>query len=41
LGRQLELRGDLVGARNWIEKSLIMAPDFKAAQRQLATLARR
>jgi tetratricopeptide (TPR) repeat protein len=41
LGRQLELRGDLLGARNWIEKSLIMAPDFKAAQRQLATLVRR
>jgi hypothetical protein len=38
LGRQLELRGDVVGARNWIEKSLIMAPDFKAARRQLATL---
>jgi tetratricopeptide (TPR) repeat protein len=38
LGRQLEARGDVLGARNWIEKSLIMAPDFKAAQRQLATL---
>jgi tetratricopeptide (TPR) repeat protein len=41
LGRQLEARGDIVGARNWIEKSLIMAPDFKAAQRQLAALVRR
>jgi tetratricopeptide (TPR) repeat protein len=41
LGRQLELRGDFVGARNWIEKSLIVAPDFKAAQRQLASLVRR
>ena len=41
LGRQFELRGDFVGARNWIEKSLLMAPDFKAAERQLATLVRR
>ncbi|MEA3132969.1 MAG: hypothetical protein QOG17_815 [Gammaproteobacteria bacterium] len=41
LGRQLEARGDVLGARNWIEKSLIMAPDFKAAQRQLATLVQR
>ena len=41
LGRQLELQGDIVGARNWIEKSLIMAPDFKSAQRQLANLVRR
>jgi tetratricopeptide (TPR) repeat protein len=40
LGRQLQGRGDLLGARNWIEKALIAAPDFKAAQRQLATLAR-
>jgi hypothetical protein len=40
LGRQLELRGDILGARNWIEKSLIVAPDFKAAQRQLAILVR-
>jgi tetratricopeptide (TPR) repeat protein len=38
LGRQLELRGDVLGARNWIEKALIMAPDYKAARRQLATL---
>lgn len=40
LGRQLQLRGDLLGARNWIERSLIVAPDFKAAQRQLALLVR-
>ncbi|MGA2778238.1 MAG: hypothetical protein ABSF94_11820 [Steroidobacteraceae bacterium] len=39
LGRQFLLRGDLLAARNWIEKSLIVAPDFKAAQRQLAALA--
>jgi tetratricopeptide (TPR) repeat protein len=38
LGRQLESRGDVLGARNWIEKALIMAPDYKAARRQLATL---
>jgi hypothetical protein len=38
LGRQLQLRGDVLGARNWIEKALIMAPDYKAARRQLATL---
>jgi hypothetical protein len=41
LGRQLEARGDFLGARNWIEKSLIVASDFKAAQRQLAGLVRR
>jgi tetratricopeptide (TPR) repeat protein len=41
MGRRLQSRGDIVGARNWIEKSLIMAPDFKAAQRQLASLVRR
>jgi tetratricopeptide (TPR) repeat protein len=40
LGRELQLRGDRLGARNWIEKSLISAPDYKAAQRQLAQLAR-
>jgi tetratricopeptide (TPR) repeat protein len=38
LGRELQARGDLLGARNWIEKSLIAAPDYKAAQRQLAIL---
>ena len=41
LGRELQSRGDQLGARNWIEKSLIAAPDYKAAQRQLATLVRR
>ena len=40
LGRQLEMRGDVVGARDWIEKALLVAPDFKAAQRQLADLLR-
>jgi hypothetical protein len=40
LGRELQSRGDQVGARNWIEKSLIAAPDYKAAQRQLALLVR-
>lgn len=40
LGRELQLRGDQLGARNWIEKSLIAAPDYKAAQRQLAQLVR-
>jgi hypothetical protein len=41
LGRELQSHGDQLGARNWIEKSLIAAPDYKAAQRQLAQLARR
>jgi Tfp pilus assembly protein PilF len=40
LGSQLQARGDQLGARNWIEKSLIAAPDYKAAQRQLALLVR-
>ena len=40
LGRELQSRADLLGARNWIEKSLIAAPDYKAAQRQLALLVR-
>ena len=40
MGRELQARGDSVGARNWIEKSLIAAPDYKAAQRQLAVLGR-
>jgi hypothetical protein len=40
LGRELQARGDQLGARNWIEKSLIVAPDYKAAQRQLALLTR-
>lgn len=38
LGVQLKERGDLIGARNWIEKALIAAPDFRAAQRELAGL---
>jgi hypothetical protein len=41
LGTQLAARGDMLGARNWIEKSLIVAPDYKAAQKQLATLVQR
>ena len=41
LGRELEARGDSLGARNWIEKSLIAAPDSKAAQRQMTRLVRR
>jgi tetratricopeptide (TPR) repeat protein len=41
LGRELQSRGDQLGARNWIEKSLIVAPDYKAAQRQLALLVSR
>jgi hypothetical protein len=41
LGRELQSRSDLLGARNWIEKSLIAAPDYKEAQRQLAALERR
>jgi tetratricopeptide (TPR) repeat protein len=40
LGKELQARGDQLGARNWIEKSLITAPDYKAAQRQLALLVR-
>jgi tetratricopeptide (TPR) repeat protein len=39
LGIQLQARGDALGARNWLEKSLLAAPDYKAAQRQMATLA--
>jgi tetratricopeptide (TPR) repeat protein len=40
LGRELQNRGDHLGARNWIEKALIAAPDYKKAQRQLASLAK-
>ena len=40
LGRELQMRGDHLGARNWIEKALIAAPDFKTAQRQLASLSK-
>jgi len=38
MGRARLALGDTVGARNWIEKSLIAAPDYKSAQRQLASL---
>ena len=41
LGMQLAARGDVLGARNWIEKSLIVAPDYKAAQKQLTMLVQR
>jgi tetratricopeptide (TPR) repeat protein len=41
LGVEFQSRGDVLDARNWIEKSLIVAPDYKAAQKQLATLVRR
>ena len=41
LGAQLQGRGDSLGARNWIEKALIVAPDYKAAQRQMAGLLHR
>ena len=40
LGSELQLRGDHLGARNWIEKALIAAPEYKVAQRQLASLAK-
>jgi tetratricopeptide (TPR) repeat protein len=40
LGQKLQIRGDHLGARNWIEKALIAAPDYKAAQRQLVLLAK-
>jgi tetratricopeptide (TPR) repeat protein len=38
MGRARLALGDTLGARNWIEKALIAAPDYKAAQRQLASL---
>ena len=41
LGAQLQSRGDSLGARTWIEKALIVAPDYKAAQRQMAGLLHR
>jgi hypothetical protein len=40
MGHELRLRGDVLGARNWIEKALITAPDYKAAQAELALLNR-
>jgi hypothetical protein len=33
LGREMQRRGDALGARNWIERALIASPDYKAAQR--------
>ncbi len=41
LGRQYAHRGDILAARNWIEKALIAAPDYRAAQRELAALVHR
>ncbi len=41
LGHQLLLRADLLGARNWTERAMIAAPDYKAARRELAQLERR
>jgi hypothetical protein len=41
IGTQLAARGDVLGARNWIEKSLIVAPDYKAAHKQLAMRVQR
>src|SRR5260221_9743880 len=41
LGRELQARGDQLGARNWIDKSLIAAPAYKPAQRQLALFVHR
>jgi hypothetical protein len=40
MGRESQARGDSLDARNWTEKSLLAAPDYKAAQRQLASLGR-
>lgn len=40
LGRALRIRGEALGARNWIEKALIAAPDYRAAQAELAQLNR-
>ncbi|HVC02933.1 MAG TPA: hypothetical protein VND80_12100 [Steroidobacteraceae bacterium] len=41
LGHQLRLRGDVLGARNWIERALLAAPAYKAARRELAILETR
>ena len=38
LGRALEGSGDLLGARNAFERSLLIAPEFAAARRRLAAL---
>jgi cytochrome c-type biogenesis protein CcmH/NrfG len=37
-GRALEESGDLLGARNAYEKSLLIAPEFAAARRSLKAL---
>ncbi len=41
LGGELLNAGDVQGARDWIERSLIAAPDYKAARRELARLKAR
>jgi tetratricopeptide (TPR) repeat protein len=41
VGRALEEGGDLLGARNAYEKSLLIAPDFGAARRRVAALRAR
>jgi tetratricopeptide (TPR) repeat protein len=41
LGKELKARGDVLGARNWLEKALLAAPDYKAAQKEMAGLAHR
>ena len=38
IGRSLADSGDLLGARNAFEKSLLIAPEFAAARRRLAAL---
>jgi tetratricopeptide (TPR) repeat protein len=38
LGREYARRGDVLSARNWIEKSLLAAPDYREAQQELAAL---
>jgi tetratricopeptide (TPR) repeat protein len=38
IGRSLEASGDLLGARNAYEKSLLIAPEFAAARRGLQSL---
>jgi tetratricopeptide (TPR) repeat protein len=41
LGREYARRGDVLAARNWIEKALLAAPDYRDAQRELAALVQR
>ena len=41
LGREYARRGDVLAARNWIEKALLAAPDYREAQRELAALVAR